>query len=104
MTEIEQPKEVATYIEDYPNKIDFAHDIIDELNEKELHELIKYIEEQLLLVEIAECRKEKMRNELRRERIKMAKELTIEKKKHNKKINREDSSEESPKKIYKKKK
>ena len=92
-------------------KLDNIYIAIDSLNEKELDEVIKYIDEQKLITKISEKRREKLRNEMRIERIKMRKELNNEMKNKKKVIKpkdeeeQEESSEkEKPVKTIKKKK
>jgi hypothetical protein len=57
------------------NKLDELYLTIDTLTEQELDKIIKYIEDQRLIVNVLERRKSALTNELRIERIKMRKEL-----------------------------
>lgn len=93
---------------DLLTKLDNIFIAIDSLNEKELEEVVKYIEDQKFIVKISEKRREKLRNEMRIERIKMRKELNNENKKKiikQKEIeDQEESSEEEQMKVSKKSK
>lgn len=85
------------------NKLDELYLTIDTLTEQELDKIVKYIEDQRLIVNVLERRKSALTNELRIERIKMRKELNsmrnefkktlVDSKK--KKIKEEIESEES---------
>jgi|HubBroStandDraft_3_1064219.scaffolds.fasta_scaffold540616_1 hypothetical protein len=57
------------------NKLDELYLTIDTLTEQELDKIVKYIEDQRLIVNVLERRKSALTNELRIERIKMRKEL-----------------------------
>ena len=60
---------------DLLNKLDNLYLTLDTLTEQELDKVVKYIEDQKLIVNVCERRKSQLTNELRIERIKMRKEL-----------------------------
>lgn len=61
-------------------KLDNLYLTIDTLNEQELEKIIKYIEDQKLIVNVLDRRKAALTNEMRIERIKMRTELNKMKK------------------------
>jgi hypothetical protein len=55
--------------------IDELYSVIDLLNKEDIDKIIKYCEEQLIIVDISDKRKKSLANQLRIERIKFRKEL-----------------------------
>lgn len=74
------------------DKLDELYLTIDTLSEGELNNIIKYAEEQKVLVNFAEKRRQALANQLRIERIKLKKELNNikSKQKHDDDQNEED--------------
>src|SRR5271167_3612328 len=83
--------------------IDKLYNLIDLLNKEDVEKIIKYCEEQKLIIDLSDKRKKNLANNLRIERIKFKKELNEMKNKI--KQNKEDDFDsESEEEIIKNKK